>query len=246
MAKRNLLPYLRKTLYVLALLMLVVLLFYFNKKQKEQTCSNILINIVVPLDKQLITKEMVQDKLNYWYKGGLIGLPTGQINIDDIEDSLYTLRPVNRVEVSYQLNGDLQIDIDQKIPIVRLYRAENASAYMDRSGSVIPAHGLEPARVPVASGNISGDMIKKVYTLATYVQENTFAEALTEQIFVTDDGDLILIPKLGSHKVIIGDPVDLEDKFKRLKAFYKHGLKRIGWDKYKTINLSFRGQIVCN
>lgn len=246
MAKRNIMPYLRKTLYVLALLMLIALLFYFNKKQQEQVCSKIDIHIVVPLDKQLLTVEMVQDQLNYWYKGGLIGLPIGQIDIDDLEDSLSTLKPINRVEVSYQLNGDLQIDIDQKIPIVRLYRGVNASAYMDRSGSVIPASGLEPARVPVASGSLSGDMIKKVYTLATYVQENTFAEALTEQIFVTDDGDLILIPKLGSHKVIIGDPEDLEDKFKRLEAFYKHGLKRVGWDKYKTIDLSFKGQIVCN
>ena len=38
----------------------------------------------------------------------------------------------------------------------------------------------------------------------------------------------------------------LEDKFKRLELFYRYGLKKVGWDKYKTVNLSFKGQIVCN
>lgn len=246
MAKRNIMPYLRKTLYVLAIFLLIAMIFYFKIKQGEQSCREIKINIVVPLDKQLLTEEMVQDKILKWYPGGLVGLPMSDIDIAALEDSIQTLAPVNNVEVSYQLNGDLQIDIDQKIPIVRLYKGAGPGAYLDRAMSVIPSKGLEPARVPVASGNISGDMINKVYTLSTYVQENTFAEALTEQIFVTDEGVLILIPKMGSHRVIIGDPVDLEDKFKRLELFYKHGLSKLGWDRYKTINLSFKGQIVCN
>jgi cell division protein FtsQ len=50
---------------------------------------------------------------------------------------------------------------------------------------------------------------------------------------------------VGNHKIILGDCSDLEQKFKKLFAFYKDGLNKIGWNTYKTINLKYKNQVVC-
>ena len=246
MKAKTWLPYLRKSLYILAVLMLIALLIYLKNQHNQQACKEIDIRIIVPEDKKLIAEESIQDYLNTWYPGGLVGLEIGTINIADIESRIEELEAVNNVEVSFQLDGELRIEIDQRIPIVRIYENENRSYYLDNKNKKIASMGLQPARVPIASGALSAVMIEKIYTLSTYVQENPFAEALCEQIFVTNDGELILIPKISSQQIIIGEPVDLEEKFHKLEKFYKHGLNSLGWDKYKTINLSFENQIVCN
>jgi cell division protein FtsQ len=50
---------------------------------------------------------------------------------------------------------------------------------------------------------------------------------------------------MGQHKIVIGKSSDLKKKITKLKAFYKHGLEEIGWDKYKILNLKYENQVVC-
>ena len=47
--------------------------------------------------------------------------------------------------------------------------------------------------------------------------------ALTEQIFVTNNGDLAIIPKIRKQRIIVGDTADLEEKFTKLVDFYNNG-----------------------
>lgn len=246
MAKFDWKTYLRKTLYVIAVLLLILLLVFLWDKQKEQICEEVEIEVVVPQDRMLLNRQMIQDSINLWYNGGLVGLPSSMLDIHELEQRILGVEAVRNAQVSLQLNGVLRISIDQRIPIVRLYSSETSSYYLDILNKKISARPYLAARVPIASGALDETMSKKVYTLASYVQENPFAEALVEQIFVTDEKDLILIPKLHSHRVIIGDAVDLEDKFNRLQKFYKHGMNKVGWDEYKTINLKYANQIVCD
>jgi cell division protein FtsQ len=66
-----------------------------------------------------------------------------------------------------------------------------------------------------------------------------------EQIYVGDDFEIELIPKVGNHKILIGNIENLDDKFSRLLLFYKQGLMRKGWENYSVINLKFKNQVVC-
>jgi cell division protein FtsQ len=38
----------------------------------------------------------------------------------------------------------------------------------------------------------------------------------------------------------------LENKFKKLKAIYTEVLPKVGFEQYKTINLKYKGQVVCS
>jgi cell division protein FtsQ len=118
----------------------------------------------------------------------------------------------------------------------------------------MPLSGRFTAFVPVATGNIYEDyrdgdsamsfVLRELFKIATYVDKDAFWRAQIDQIFVTAESELVLVPKLGNHQIIFGNTEQMEDKFNRLMLFYREALSRVGWDKYKAINLRYRGQVV--
>ena len=242
----NLKPYLRKTLMFGSILILFILLLVLKSRHSAQICEVLTITINAPLERKLISESIIKRHLNKWYSNGLVGDTYDDINLADLESKLESLAAVKNAEVSFDLKGELRLDIDSRIPVVRIMQSGQSSYYLDNEFEKIPANGTEAARVPVASGNFSPSMIKKVYTLSTHVQENAFMNALTEQIFVTNNGDLAIIPKIRKQRIIVGDTADLEEKFTKLVDFYNNGLSNIGWDKYQNINIKYKNQVVCN
>lgn len=237
-------PYLRKSLYVLSILILLVILYIFHKNQQNQICTFVEIKIEAPAQKELITQEIIKNKLDKWYIGGLSGVHQNSISLLDIEKKLEQIPAVKDAEVSFDLKGELTIDICQHIPLVRIMSPKTASYYLAENLLKIPSKDVDIARVPVVNDYCSPEMIKKVYTLSTYVYENTFIDAITEQIFV-ENGDLIIIPKINNQKIVIGDTNNIPEKFEKLTDFYVDGLNHVGWNKYQIINLKYKNQIVC-
>ena len=237
-------PYLRKSLYVLSILILLVILYIFHKNQQNQICTFVEIKIEAPAQKELITQEIIKNKLDKWYIGGLSGVPQNSISLLDIEKKLEQIPAVKDAEVSFDLKGELTIDIRQHIPLVRIMSPKTASYYLAENALKIPSKDVDIARVPVVNDYCSPEMIKKVYTLSTYVYENAFIDAITEQIFV-ENGDLIIIPKINNQKIVIGDTNNIPEKFKKLIDFYVDGLNHVGWNKYQIIDLKYKNQIVC-
>jgi cell division protein FtsQ len=45
---------------------------------------------------------------------------------------------------------------------------------------------------------------------------------------------------------LLGDAHDLDEKFRKLFAFYRYGLNKIGWNKYSIINIKFKNQVICS
>jgi len=87
--------------------------------------------------------------------------------------------------------------------------------------------------------------INKLNTIAKFIYMDKFWKAQIEQVFVDDNMDLELIPKVGRQVILFGDIDRMAEKFKFLKAFYKDKMSQVGWNKYIVINLKFRNQIVC-
>ena len=180
------------------------------------------------------------------YSGGISGVPFEEINTHIIETKIKELAGVEQAHVALTLKGELLIDIEQKKPIVRVIDRSNNTFYLDEKGDSIPIDMGEAALVPIAHGNINPNMIKKVYTVALYVNENPTLHALVDQIFVDNKQEIIIVPKIHNHRIILGDDTRLNEKFSKLLKFYKNGLKKMGWHKYKTINLKYKNQVVCN
>jgi cell division protein FtsQ len=68
---------------------------------------------------------------------------------------------------------------------------------------------------------------------------------MISQITLQANGNIIMQPQIGDYVIQFGKPVDIENKFKKIDMFYKDILPMKGWDAYKTVNVSFNNQIVC-
>lgn len=89
----------------------------------------------------------------------------------------------------------------------------------------------------------------KLLNFVVLVEKDDFWRSEIVQIVVTKGPggapEIELVPRTGSHTVIFGSPDDAEEKFAKLLTFYRRGLRNIGWEAYRTIDVRYKEQVVC-
>ncbi len=179
-----------------------------------------------------------------------------------IKENPYTMD----AQVFTTMDGIVKINITQRKPVVRIINKLNQHFYIDNLGVKMPINTKYPANVVVATGNIIANYIPfsptsnqrndtlnlmkdsityGIYKIANYIIKNDFLKAQIEQIYITDEGEIELIPKLGDQIIIFGTAENIEEKFNKLKIVYKEAFNKLGWNKYKIINLTYANQVVC-
>ena len=109
----------------------------------------------------------------------------------------------------------------------------------------MPGEG-HAAHLPVATGKITQTMAEgALFELAQLLAKDEFWSKQIEQINVTHDGELELVPQVGNHILFLGKPVHMEEKLARIHTFYEKALNQIGWNKYSRINVEFDNQVIC-
>ena len=190
-----------------------------------------------------------------------------EINVSLIENIIKENPYVMDADVFTSMDGILKINITQRKPIVRIINKLNQHFYLDDFGVKMPINTKYPANVVIATGNIAASyslfspesfdqrndtlnlkkdsVLYNIYKVASYISKNTFFKAQIEQIFINESLDIELIPKLGEQIIIFGNAENIEVKFNKLLIIYKEAFNKLGWDKYKLINLTYENQVVC-
>ncbi len=258
--KEKLVRRLKKTgiisIWILMISGIIVSQGFVNKKEKEITCTKVLIDINPEIALQFVDREMIIKIISPdGNENNIIGSKITALNTPLLEQKLRENEIIRSAQVFTDMNGILHIHIDQRVPVIRIINSKNESYYIDRDGAKMPESPVFTARVPVASGNIfesydNQDSIqsfvgRELYKIATYVDKDAFWKAQIGQIFVNQENELILVPTIGDHTILFGTTENMEDKFSKLMLFYKEALSRIGWDKYSSIDLRYKAQIVC-
>jgi cell division protein FtsQ len=81
--------------------------------------------------------------------------------------------------------------------------------------------------------------------LMKLIAEDAFLKAQITAVAFDEDDEIMIFPRVGNHKILMGEARDLDKKFENLKVFYKRGLEKVGWDRYTQISLKFENQVVC-
>ena len=174
-----------------------------------------------------------------------VGLSLDRIDIEGIESVLLRHPLVGRAQC-YKTAGDmLRINISGKVPLVRVLNNRGQDFYVDSRGEILTQHSLA-VQLPVATGYVdrkfaSGPLLDVVNA----IDRSEFWKAQVEQINVTREGQIELVPRVGDHLLILGTAQDVEDKLKRLENFYRKGLDNVGWNKYRSISVAYENQVVC-
>lgn len=236
---------------------------YFRLIQNESVCKNVLIKINKNNNDELYVTEDEIYSLITISKESIIGKKLNEIDLEKIEDKIKTNPYVVEAEIFSSFGGNLKIKIIQRQALIRIINSRGQNFYIATDGVIIPIKTGVSSRVIVANGNIkkkyskpiqifnSGNnkdetVLLKLYKLAKYIKSDKFLNATIEQIYVNNPNEFELIPKTGKHLIQFGDTNNMKKKFDNLIVFYKDGLKRVGWDKYKKVNLKYLNQVVCS
>jgi cell division protein FtsQ len=247
---------------------LVVSMAFVSKESNSLLCKNL--DIKINNDDELFFLDK-NDIIQFIRNRGdsIKGQPKSTINISKIEHALNSHEDIAKAVVYMTIENEMKVQVQQRKPILRIINNKDESYYLDDEGRMMPLSEKYTSNVLVANGNISesygrnylrsvADIAKdstlkynskldELYAIATYINSNTFLKAQIQQIYVNDDKEMELIPLVGNHKIIFGDTSYMEEKFKKLFVFYTQGINYTGdWNKYSTINLKFKNQIVCN
>lgn len=236
---------------------LLVLLSFVGHEQEQLRCKSLEVTLLPDDGTLFITRDkVVREVTNGGEEATLMGKPVVDFNVGQLEEQLEMNPFVKSAEVFIDIQGNLQVEVIQRRPIIRIMRGDGSGFYIDEEGIKVPLSNTYTAHVPIATGNIyeklktdSDSLYSKVgkdlYAVAAYLDKNPFWKAMVDQIEVNEKSEMVFVPKIADHLVVLGDASRLDEKFTRLKIFYKKGLNKVGWDKYKVINIKYTGQIVC-
>jgi cell division protein FtsQ len=243
---------------------LVGTLGFVAERRSHLVCNTVEVNIVDSLRNGFVTESSIKNLL---LKRGinLIGRNFGKIYLDSLETILNAYPPVEKAEVYKTNEGRVVIDIRQRNPIVRIIDANNVSYYIDNKGFLMRLSGNFTSRVIIANGFINSKfpnyqvnvfnlerksngkrvILTDIFRLATYISNNKFWSAQIQQIYVNENGEFELVPRVGSQIILFGDFTNCEEKFDNLMSMYKNAFPAVGWNKYESINLKYKGQVIC-
>ena len=99
--------------------------------------------------------------------------------------------------------------------------------------------------VSVLDTSFKDTTLRDIFYFVKYIKNNSFWSALIDQIYVDNRDEIDLFPRVGNHLIHLGTAENYEGKLRNLEAFYDKILPEAGWNRYSSINLEFKDQIVC-
>ena len=249
-----------KILIIIPALYLVVMPVYLEHVTGSVPCPGISIRIDDSARFHFITRREVANIIS---QSGtrIIGQPAGSLPLPAIEEKIAIRRELRVAEVYTTIDGVLHVSGYQRIPVMRVI-ANGGDYFVDEEGIVIRSRGLYNPRLHIIGGNIritapmlngisifdsinKNSILRDIYEFVEYIDNDSFWSAQIDQIYVDNDDEIDLIPRLGNNIIHLGTTENFEGKLRNLEAFYKKVLPEVGWNKYGLINLEFKDQIVC-
>ncbi len=237
-----------KKIFILLFLLLItvylaIAVTVLNGKPEGQTCVGMELVINDSIDYGFITKKEVLRILNI-KKLSPLNQKMDDINTRQLEDELRKHPLISNAECYRTSDNRIGIEITQRLPILRVMAANGENYYIDIKGQTMPIPE-SAADVAIVTGHVTKAFAtKKLYEFGMFLRQNPLWQAQIQQINVTPTKELELVPRVGDHIIFLGKPGNYDDKFERLKTFYKKVLNEICWNKYSRISLEFNNQII--
>jgi cell division protein FtsQ len=255
LANKALMKKFKQVAYVSFLLIVVAVSFSANNMKSNKAVEALVVDIE-PLStgNRMIDTSDVFKIIELGFGSRLIGEKISDIDEARIERIISEYPMVEEAEVYLNARDELSVSIIQKQPLLRIIADNGLNYYMDDKGSRIPLSDHVTERLLVVTGNIpphvpnfveeGPQLLQEVFELGKMIHSDDFFNALIEQVDVQGKS-FVLIPKMGRQKIKFGSFEDAEGKLKRLKRYYKEVVSTTGWNKYKTIDVRFDKQVVC-
>ncbi len=244
----------KKTIKALSLILFIVglVVAQFITREKMSQLKYSVLKIEIPKDTPRYLDEKRIEDIVKAYVLDLKSTYVDSLNLDALEKHIELTTAIKKAEVFSKTTGtnldfttQLVVRVHQREPIVRVM-AGSENYYMDDDGVRIDANQSYSAKVPLVTGIVNEEyMRKEILPLIKYIRANDFWNAQIKDISVDSSGELYMVPLIGSQTIEFGTPNSYKEKLRNLMALYEQGFSKLGWDKYQTIDLKYKGQVVC-
>ena len=246
--------------YCIAICGTVVMLGFIESSKSGAVCEGIEVEFIRNVEEPLVTEDFVrQTLLNV--SDQIVGQNLREVNFDQLEAALNQIPYLNHVVVYTTIDHQLKVRVTERTPIVRLIDENGISALIDKEGYLMPVSKISALRLPVISGSfrLEKSLVEKnlhssdslvvpklaeAYEIGNLIYGDSLWRAQFQHLSFESNGDLIAFPQVGNHTIIFGSE-RMEEKLEVLRIFYREGMSQESWNKYKSINLKYKDQIVC-
>ncbi len=231
---------------------LVVLMSFIEIKKGEVICKEV--KVYIPGNQYFIDREEVDHILEV-KTNSLTGHKIEDINIHALENKLKANPFIEFAKVYTDMDGVIRVEVSQRQPIMRVINRFDQDFYIDQHGLKIPLSANFTAKVLVATGYIDelftnrvdslhNPLTKDLFRTADFIRKDSLWNVQIVQVYVNEHHEIELIPRVGSHKILLGNADSLKTKFENLLVFYKQALPKVGQDLYKTVNVKYANQVI--
>ncbi|MEQ1677980.1 MAG: hypothetical protein ABL876_14830, partial [Chitinophagaceae bacterium] len=186
--------------------------------------------------------------------GNIKGQPVSSFKLQELEQMLEHNTWIDGAELYFDNRDVLHVTVEVKDPVARIFTTTGNSFYIDSLGRKIPLSDKLSARVPVFTGfpekkkmnAADSTLLNNVRSIAILVNNDAFWMSQVAQIDITPERNFEMVPLVGNHLVRLGNGENMRQKFNRLFVFYQQVLSKTGFDKYKVIDVQYKGQVVAS
>ena len=227
-------------------------------KQKRNTCKDYSITIKGGEEKDFfLNKADVGRLLKAATKGDIKGQPKASFNLQQMENLLEENVWIKDAQLYFDNKDVLHVSVTERKPVARIFTNSGKTFYIDENEKGIPLSEHLSTKLPVFTGVPDKEnrakkdslLMQHIRTTAQFISKNSFWASQVAQVDVVSSGtgsslEFEMVPVIGNHIVKLGNGENIEQKFNRLFIFYKQVLARSGFDKYKTVDVRYAGQVV--
>ena len=253
--KQNIIRFFINLFWVLVGSASIVLLVSAVHNKEIKICRGVEINISGVSNNFFIDKTDVYNIIKNFGGDSTQKKSLVSIDLGRIEKALEKDVWVKNAELYFDNNNFLKVSVEEREPIARLFTVTGNTFYIDSSCMILPLSDKFSARLPVFTGFTSdarilakddSALLCSIKKMSIKILSDTFLMAMIDQVDINTNRSFELIPKLGKQRIIFGDATDVNSKFDKLKLFYKDVITQSGWNRYKTINLQYKNQVVAS
>lgn len=176
----------------------------------------------------------------------LRGKRLDSIDLRKIERTLLSMPIYKRAEAFIApSSSSVQIRLTEKHPLYIVQEPSGNSYYVTQGKGTITMNPTFAAYLPIVSGAVDLKMATgPVYDLMAALREDPYFTDYFGQVYVDETDGIVLIPRIGTTRVIIGHESNWSEKLRKWRIFAESVLPKRGMNAFSYVNLDYGKQII--
>jgi len=228
-------------LLILPVVILVILALYSfaGKRHHAREINDIKISFTDYSDPFISEKNV--NKLLIVKEDSVKNLLAEKLDLNKSETRLVADPMIRTAEVSVDLNGRLNVVVEQRTPIARLVGSKNM--YLDSDNQLMPLSSEHTALVPVITG-FQAEFQEQLFDFLEYVRHDELLHIAITQIALSKNGEAVLMLRSHDMRLKMGKLEQVDQKMSNFKAMLAKVEKDKTVDQIKSMDLRYDRQVI--